>query len=54
MVLVFLATTDIRKTSGLPVAEEDRAASEASKWENRERGAAPVVERGRGEPGAEN
>jgi len=36
--LVFLATTDVGRTSGPPVAEEgDGAASEASEWENRER-----------------
>ena len=34
----FLATTDVGRTSGPPVAEEgDGAASEASEWENRER-----------------
>jgi len=33
----FLATTDVGKTSGSPVAEEgDGAASEASEWENEE------------------
>jgi len=37
-VLVFLATTDVGRTSGPPVAEEgDGAASEASEWEIRER-----------------
>jgi len=36
--LVFLATTDVGRTSGPPVAEEgDGTASEASEWENRER-----------------
>jgi len=35
-VLGFLATTDVGRTSGPPVAEEgDGAASEASEWENR-------------------
>ena len=29
--------------SGLPVAEEDRAASEASEWENREEEQLPLL-----------
>ena len=36
-VLVFLATTDVGRTSGLPVADGDAEASEASEWEDRER-----------------
>jgi len=36
-VLQFLATTDVGRTSGPPVAEdEEDAASEASEWEARE------------------
>jgi len=36
-VLEFLATTDVGRTSGPPVADEDEeAASEASEWEARE------------------
>jgi len=36
--LDFLATIDIGRTAGPPMAEEgERAASEASEWENRER-----------------
>ena len=35
-VLDFLATTDVGRTAGLPVVnEEDDAASEASEWEGR-------------------
>jgi len=38
-ILDFLATTDVGRTAGPPVAEEgERAASEASEWEDRERG----------------
>ena len=48
-VLVFLATADVGRTPGPPVAEEgDGAASEASEWE---RGATRIVERGIGEAG---
>jgi len=37
-VLGFLATTDVGRTSGPPVAEEgDGVASEASEWEDRKR-----------------
>ena len=37
-VLDFLATTDVSRTAGPPVAnEEDDAASEASEWEAQER-----------------
>jgi len=37
-VLDFLATTDVGRTAGLPVAnEEDDAASDASEWKARER-----------------
>ena len=36
-VLEFLATTEVGRTSGPPVADEDEdAASEASEWETRE------------------
>jgi len=48
-VLVFLATTDVGRTSGPSVAEGgDGAASEASEWENRE---TRIAERGRDESG---
>ena len=37
-VLDFLATTDVGRTAGQPVAEDgERATSEASEWEDRER-----------------
>ena len=32
-----LATTDVGRTTGPPVAEEGEGASEASEWEDRER-----------------
>ena len=37
-VLAFLATTDVRRAAGPPVAEDgEGAASEVSEWEDRER-----------------
>jgi len=36
-ILDFLATTDVGRTAGPPVAEEGEGASEASEWEDRER-----------------
>ena len=48
-VLVFLATTDVGRPPGPPVAEEgDGAASEALGWENREQLAGRGEARGRG------